>query len=354
MNKRLIAFGALSLVLTANAAVMPNGQPFQVNIPNLQSGVIFNLTGLYLRPSNNQLDYVVKENGSFLVNPISYDTYAVKPGYGFGFRLGMGYVFPNSGNDLQVSYTHFNHSYTNSAVTQYRGGGPGVPVAKFLGYLAGPERFDQAMGQANFTYDQGSLTVGQYVNFGSRLTTRFFGGFSYVELTSDLNKRVSSSFVTTYDDFSALTNQSKLNGFGPTVGINTSYKITNHFGLEGEIASTLYIGKLKASGVYSEGDSPNLQLGQFTFNLPTDSVNRVVPGLESKLGLHYTFAFNRTSYLNVAAGYQVTHLFNAIDRIVPFGQEGRTNAPPMINAVTRQTSDFGMNGPYLSLTLKVG
>ncbi len=346
MKKLTLGIAAVGLAASLGAyAALPTGAaPFQINIPNLKSGFMFNLTGMYARATNSDLDYAVVAD-STITNVVNANVYSVKPKYGFGFKIGVGYVFPNSGNDLQLAYTHFNKSDSNSA---------SAAAGQFLGpidfpFLFGPIAADEsasANGSADFKYNAFDIDVGQYVNVGTRLQMRFFGGFRYASIDDNFNSVYTFAEPANPGNNASLgvNFSSDMVGFGPRFGVDSTYHIGNCFGVVVNISSALLVSRIKTGtqAVVNGALSPQVLNTPFTVNLRGDDVNRIVPNLEGKLGLDYSFPFN-SSVFSVEAGYQVSHYFNAIDRV---------SAGSGLH-VYRKTTGFGIDGPYLSLNLKV-
>ena len=353
MNKVILGIAAIGLSSSlAVAAAQPTetAASFQINIPNLKSGMLFNLTGMYLRPTNNDLDYVA------VIKPTVDSTtnvhlYSVKPGHRLGFRIGMGYIFPNSGNDVQVSWTHFNMSKSASIGINTTGTMFGSSEVPRLFFIGPPER-GAADGHVHFKYNVGDLNVGQYVT-GTRLQARFFAGLRYASISRDFDRSMLDAEKVPIGSIQAygatLIDHSEFQGVGPRFGVASRYRITNCFGLVGQVAASVLAGKISA-------EHQNAFIVFFT-NGPAesatsvnhiDTVHRVVPEFDGKLGLDYTYAYN-TSIFDITAGYQVTHYINAIDRF-------RTNTvndegDPL--TFSHKTSSIGFSGPYLSLNLKV-
>src|SRR5476651_1347833 len=119
-----LAVVGLAASLGAYAAVPTGAAPFQVVVPNLKSGIDFTLEGLYVQSNASGLDYattVVGPTGGS--TSTSTNVSSVNPRYNWGFLIGLGYVFPDSGNDVQVNWTHFSHSHSDSFSA-----GPGTDV----------------------------------------------------------------------------------------------------------------------------------------------------------------------------------------------------------------------------------
>ena len=148
------------------------------------------------------------------------------------------------------------------------------------------------------------------------------------------------------------TLNSKFTGVGPRFGLDTSYHLGNCFGVVGHVAGALLVGNTK-----NDNSQQNFALAitptpgtVFTsqVNTSSDSVTRVVPALDAKLGLDYTYIFENQSMLSLEAGYQWTQYIDAVDRL-----SNTAVAGVGVGAVTRTTSSIGFDGPYLTLNWKV-
>ena len=358
MKKLTLGIAALGLgaSLAATAALPTGASPFAINIPTLKSGLIFNLTGLYLRPTNEDLDYASftpKNAGSN--NTTNIRIYSVKPDYAFGFHIGLGYVFPNSGNDVQVGWTHLNTSDSDS--THFKTDGEFGPIEIPNAFDSAVSTGGTASGDLRIKYNALDLDVGQYVNVGTRLTMRMFAGIRYASITRGLDQhfesvgsdgKVSGGGVTASKALD-IDFHSDMHGVGPMFGMDSSYHVTNCFGFVGNVSTALLVSRIKNNTLYTlTDDSTPADVAKFA--LHSDTLDRVVPMVEGKLGADYSHVFNG-SIFSIAAGYQVTHYFNAIDRIAL--QDTTNFEPGGGGSILRKTSSLGLDGPYLSLTLKV-
>jgi len=318
----LVAAGFAASSLGAYAAVPTGAAPFQVVVPNLKSGIELTLEGLYVQPTNSDLVYSYFSNTSG--NTATTNTSSVKPDYAFGFRTGFGYIFPNSGNDVQVNWTHFDHS-TNASTSIAN------PAFSII-----PASTSTNSADASFKYDAVDLDVGQYLSIGTRLQTRLFVGVRGAQLKNDVTYTQSNSLAPAYPNVQTTT--SKFTGIGPRMGVDTSYHVGNCFGIVAHFATALLVGNVDSNTTVSE--SGNSRISNFT----TDTQTRVVPAFDAKLGVDYSIPFkNNASSLSIEAGYQVTQYVDAIDRIHALEQSTSTTT----------TSSVGFNGPYLSLNFKV-
>lgn len=373
MKKLVLATAVLTASLGAYAALPTSAAPFTLEIPNLKAGLEITLEGLLLQPSNSNLDYVGVDSaavsGLFDAGPLSIATAqqvnSNDPGYDFGFRVGLGYVFANSGNDIQLNWTHFDNSYDSTTV-----GGPnsvlltqsGIPLVN-LAFLGIPTPLTTATSNLDVKMDAVDLDVGQYVNVGTRLQMRFFGGLRAARVEQNITNsygavydiaNVSNNALNTASYSESDVSNSKFTGIGPRFGVDSSYHVWDCFGIVAHVAASLLVGQVdtttNGSATISIDPNPSADILPVSLSGGTnvDNQNRVVPVLDAKLGLDYTFEFQNRSSLSIEAGWQVTQYIDAVDQyqnnIGNFGGLGNNQ---------QTTSSIGFQGPYLSLNFNV-
>ncbi|MFT3741833.1 MAG: Lpg1974 family pore-forming outer membrane protein [Gammaproteobacteria bacterium] len=371
----VLAAAGLSASLGAYAAVPTDTTPFGVNIPNLKGGIEVTLEGLYLRPTDENLDYAQVNTTAFDFSGFPFNTSvvtdrdlkSVNPNYDFAFRIGLGYVFPDSGNDVQLNWLHFDHSNDSSTSTN-----PGDVLVTAIGIplINPPVNIFGITGDVGATSDVDSkldtvnLDVGQYVNFGTRLQTRFFGGLQFSRVEQDTHNTYSAfytdnlippaTFSFTEDD----DLDSKFTGVGPRFGVDTSYNIWNCFGLAAHVSGALLVGKLNdtdqdtnLNAILSFPTGGGTTVLNFNDNIDTDTNDndwRVVPTFDAKLGLNYTWLFQNQSALTLEAGYQVTRFFDVVDTY-----QVNNSGLGVLTGIDRETTNVGYDGPFLSLNYKM-
>lgn len=378
--KKFLVLAGLTASLGAYAAVPTDAQPFQVVVPNLKSGIEVTLEGLLLRPSNSDLDYVTVTQPTLTTTggglPIVFNNSQsisqTSPNFNFGFRVGLGYIFPDSGNDVQLNWTHFNHSDDDTTTA-----GPGQALLTDLGtplinletslvigdIVIANNEVPTATSSADFKYDAVDLDAGQYIDVGTRLRMRLFGGLRFARVESDRSDNYSASYnvfgpdeddpddqeligTLLYNESDTL--DSKFSGVGPRMGIDTSYHLGNCFGVIGHFAGALLVGNTKtttnSATQLSFDPTPGVLFEGTQSTSSENNETRVVPAFDAKLGLDYTYIFANQSMLSLELGYQWTQYIDAVDRL---------NANIIPGVISRSTSSVGFDGPYLTLNWKV-
>jgi Legionella pneumophila major outer membrane protein precursor len=314
-----------------------------VHVPYFDGGLTFGLAGLYLRSSTSEfLDYALISQYDDSNDRLSSAYRGVNPDHHLGYRVNIGYVFPGTGNDVNLSYTNYNNDKNDST--------------KGLNLFATelPERFLEANAKAKFKYQAVDLDFGQHINIGCNTQIRFFGGLRYADLESRFNTdydvipEVSEPELDHIDLHT--TQKSEFHGIGPRFGVDTRYRLGHGFGVVGQLATALLVGESNNDHydydlVAHYKDDYDIKKG-ITYKF--DDQTRVVPNLAAKLGLDYSYRFQNCNHTKVTleAGYQVDHYFNSIDRL-------SVNAAQPEIRTTRSTIDTSFEGPYLGIQIHI-
>ena len=393
----LAAIGLSATAFNASAAVQQAHLPHPVSglstgsatfltVPQLQGGLVAGITGLYLQPNadNADLSYarIVSSGGTSQIA-------VVKPGFDFGYGANLGYIFPNTGNDINLSFWHLNTS--NSSNANAPAGGKLIPssfpITNTLLVVS------QTNAKVGFRINQVDLIAGQYVNVGSRLQLHPFAGLRYAGIKRTSNSNYSGAVASntsvfqvttgvsassTFSGLSAsaiVSESSDFDGVGPIAGMNFNLPIARGFGAQGEFSGALLFGNVDSklqSGVNTGAGQtilviptfPNTTINfvpgtaQFSF---TSNTRRVIPNLDASLGAYYRFAFQNQSDVTLGINYQVAEYWNAVDQLkstVSFNYLGSVvlgsinNFVPafIAGSVTSQTANLFVQGISATLT----
>lgn len=370
----VLAITGLTASLGAYATVPTTAAPFQLIIPNLESGFEFYASGFYLQPSSNDLNYAIVGNSNANLGVPNTST-AIQgniltndPSFGLGFTLGIGYIFANSGNDIQVSWTSYNHATDDSFFTepgQFLSSGTSFNEFNYAGvYTIGPNTFTvveylNAGSAINNKLNTIDVDMGQFLDIGTRLRMRMFAGLRAAQVEQDIQN--------TYHDMTdvAITNavgtslahfhhkddlketfNSRFQGLGPLMGIKTSYNVWNCFGVTALVDAAMLVGKVDTStnswqriNLIDNATNTSIFPEIFPVNIYSqndDNIWRVVPAVDAKLGLNYSYIFRNRSAITLEAGYQSSYYLDAVDKVEPFTDN-------------RNTSSIAYSGPYASL-----
>lgn len=359
----IIAIASLSTSAFALFLPSPDLEYFQdhiVSVPNLDGGFYLTAGGFYLRTLNSDLSYQTITGNTVLGGtladlPLLGGIKTIEPGEEWGYLIGVGYTFPNTGNDIGVDWFHFDTN-TIKAPTTFTIGAFNTVPGQFI--------LTESNAQTSFRTDVVNLKWGQFVNVGNRILFHPFAGVSYGDFRREFDTQVAWALIgpegVTNNSVSFVQQKinSEFEGIGPTAGIDSHYVLGFDLGLVANVAGSLLIGNTRTNGAYTQaGDAETLPPFIFLVNTPSHSLVRVVPALDAKFGLDFSHRIYN-SRLTLEAGYRIDHYFNVFERI---NQDAATSqvlngfpspvfsifiVPPLLS----KTSDLGFNGPYASLT----
>ena len=357
-KKRLKIASVLSIALSATAAHADGAavdNNIKVFVPNLKPAYEVNLGVLWLKPGASNLNYVILNNELPIQSPMWYEQ-ELTPSYTAAFDLGIRRIFPNSGADLSLDWTHLYSSTSETTVAPND--------TYFLGpdFEIGPDGLSirQANGNVKFRYDIVNLDAGQYVNFGERVRVRFFGGLS----TGSLKEQVTSTYSGNVTGggfpgpFSTTQRvSSEFFGIGPRLGLSGNVYAGYGFSVSGEAAASALIGSIDSLSTYSSSSQELLSLYGQNVNyqkIKDQAVYQVVPGFSAKFAVDYMYAYNANTLLAVAAGYQAAVYMNAISQYTPatlVDGEGIQTGGIFVETMSHRLSNYTVQGPFLNFTL---
>lgn len=318
-----------------------------VTIPVLQGGLDFTLGGLWLKPTSSNVEYVsssVTPAPVGGVTSVSNDFESVHPQYTWGFLLGMGYIFPNTANDVRINWMHLHDDGDSDSSTFT---GPDLVVFPLAGEPSDTLTADDvatAEGEVVYDFDAVDLTFGQYINIGRRLQTRLFTGLRWARLTNELSASYSYPTDLEADETvnQSVDSDSTFNGIGPVFGIEANYMVGYNIGISGYLDAALLVGRLSLDQNLSVTTfDDGVFDGTTNTDFDHDNLSVVTPAWDARLGVNYTYFMGNGSAFRFEIGYQVSKYIDII-QTADF-----TTTPGS------ETINFGLNGLYLQGTLKV-
>ncbi|WP_133136101.1 Lpg1974 family pore-forming outer membrane protein [Legionella rowbothamii] len=234
--------------------------------------------------------------------------------WSWGFQLEGSYHF-NSGNDFTLTWYHLDSSAHD--------------------ILLNPLLFSaiDVFSKEKVKWDAVNGELGQFVDFSANKKMRFHGGFQFARIkpTTDVDvTKLAVSGTPVTENFQVV---SVYNGFGPRTGLDMAYEFGNGFGVYAKGAAAVLVGtaKFNDDGFHSVSGSivPGGTVTPFRF-----STTALVPELEAKLGVNYTYAMAQGD-ITLDAGYMWFNYFSPNRQVSP--------------ALIAERSDFGASGPYFGL-----
>lgn len=293
LKKTALAVLALGSSAVFAGTMGPVCTPGSVTVPCERTAWDFGVQALYLQVTGD--DYhneATLADGSTRFQDFDQD-------WDWGFKLEGSYHF-NTGNDININWYHFNQDNTITF-------DPGVAGGVLLSDTVEPR------------WDAVNFEFGQHVDFGEQKNIRFHGGAQYARVKREFN---TNSSVT---GLSLVSGETSFNGFGPRVGMDMSFDLGNGFAIYGNGASALLVGDSKFSNNFAVASSSS-----------SGSRTQVVPELEAKLGVTYTYAMAQGD-LSLDAGWMWVNYWDVHHNI----QTGS------LGFHINNETNFAVNGPYI-------
>jgi Legionella pneumophila major outer membrane protein precursor. len=351
MGKYMSNIKRLSLALVALGLSAPAFADSTVLVPSQHGGFKVGIDALYLRPTNSHLDYatVVTTPANFLAG---YDhSRSIQPSFDWGVYAQIGYLFPCTGNDLTLGYTYLSSNENDSLVapTPTINGSVatsnGVVTVVPLSFIA-QNGFGGVEAKESFTLNVVDLEGGQRFTTGS-YDMRMFAGLRYANINGKQDAAgvpfqlsgVTSGVNTTVSGDQEF--KSQFNGLGPRIGVDARYCLSSGFGLDADLSTSLLAGTVDSDYYANVSTNNGGTITTTHFATKGGSDTRLMPVLEAKLGVDYTYITDCRckSSLVFEAGYQATNYFNTSDK-----------APVDSGSISaRGTSDVAFDGPYLGV-----
>lgn len=374
MRRLIIALASISIFGIAHAALPAGTNPTMVAVPDLSGGYVIGASGYYLKSqaSNNDLDYAYSSHDPFFTQGGAIAT--VDPNNEWGYGLNLGYIFPHSGTDLNLSYFNYDIDQNSRMQTLVNAFPNGTFTTPFSGvnlaqYLSVFFPFEQQSGMTNISGEvddqisQVDLTLGQYFGVGCRLTLHPNLGLRFLSLERDLITLANLGLINPGQTFAGerVNESSDFMGIGPVLGLDANYYVTRGIGIAGHVNSGLALGsidsltKINADFIIYDTEGELSFLNSFFVTDKSNDTNRIVPFIDGKVGANYSWVLNnkQNSDISIEAGWYAANYFNATDRIVDKITVVQAGQPPQImQSQKRVSADLGLSGPYISVQFR--
>jgi hypothetical protein len=257
---------------------------------------------------------------------------------------------------VKLDWLHFNSKNSAAATSS-----PNTSVGP--SYYYGPAEQlllnTRANSTVKFNVDDGNLVFGHLVNLSENIQLEPFIGVSAVYLKEEITNNYSGSDPVYGPYTHAVYGKSTFTGFGPRIGFDASYFITNHFAITADIAGSLLAGALKYSTDFTSwtaytGDSIHNSTPANT-SMANQNLNRIVPKMDAKIAVLDKFPFYKSdTKLTLQAGYMYAAYLNAINQVLPttlVPASWEAGSVAIINQ-TQQQSNIDLRGLFASLSWK--
>jgi opacity protein-like surface antigen len=326
MKRTILAAAVLAMGISsvATAGMYTPCTSHPVTIPCEKRGWHLLVEGLYIQPTNDDLEYFEDRDG---VTP--YTRYAVRPKHRFGFRVEGGYHF-DSGSDLTLNYMHFDKTYHD----YYLGSDQSVDV-------------ETADAHAKFDVDIVNLEFGQHYDVGDNGDLRLHFGAQYGQLDTHLmisqeryiNEEGSLILQEPFEHGKYL---SKFTGVGPRAGIDWYYHLPHGFDIVSRAAGSILIGEFKNE--WRRTTSTQQSPGWIPF-IERNTRRSLIPTAEGKAGLRWTYLGQNMAVM-LEGGWHVMGIFQSIHHL-----GGNPNVNLLPPRPQQNISNYGHQGLYFNVSV---
>lgn len=351
-NKKMTL--AVMFALSCYASASASGSYIDKDIKTSSLGG--SITGLFLQPSANNLQYAVYTTPLPLSAPNWYPK-AVKPTYRPSFDLELDYHFSNHADQIALDWLHFN-SNTNA---HFAAKEPTTSIGPT--YYFGPaEQFllnTSADSSVKFIVDDVNLVAKHLITVSKPIQVEPFLGVNIVYLKEHITNNYAGADPV-YGPYTHSTYiESHYTGFGPRVGLDARYFASAHYGINAMAGASILVGSLTSSTNfrswtgYNSGNLEHNNIPAYT-TLSNQNQTTIIPKLDAKIGLFYTMPLSSGAHVCAQAGYMFTAYINAINQVLPstlVPGSWEAGSVATVNQAQQQ-SNLSLNGPYLSLVWK--
>lgn len=343
--------------------------------PNLPGGFYFGFSGLSLKPTETNIgqatdswQFLESDDPSDLV--FRAEDRPFKPSSDWAWGAKVGYDLPCSSLNIEADYLHFNNK-THAVNTTDDGDPMSVSFASLFSTNAlfpidDPDVTSilslRSDAHLRYKLDQFDLKIGKqfFESCGPfKLQASIGARYAYLDHALTFNSPLSLRVIV--DDLPPLITEgaaigavkSHFKGIGPLGSLDLRYAFGRcGIGVVGHFDTGLLIGDTYASSfvtlVSTVVDPIVGPTTAVTNRFTRPSLKHVVPNLDAKLGLDYTFCFCNKSSLTVEVGYSAYRYWDAFNIIR--GDISSTVDVPAQKITAIETNNFSVNGPYAEVS----
>lgn len=337
MKRTLANLIPLTLLISATSLASAPPEP---EMPVVEKDrFVIGVEAHFFRPSQTDLGYAtgITNEGQTSTAKVEF----LNPDFEFsGGRVFASYMFTND-NDIQISWMHEGQSDSDRFINEDVSTVFGVDDFQgFYGEVAPRiilDNVDVIKLKKKVDVDVFDLDLGH--NFhDENYMIRIFAGLRYASIDDTLTMELFNEG----DDSGRLIVSSKgrshMRGIGPRGGFDARYRLMDHVSITGHAAVALLKGCIEAKTIINVPD-------EFTATGKTDTIERLVPNVDARLGLAVDFMFDGGWGVVIEGGFHADHFFDGSTII---GGEPSFNGATVTKTVNRDVSEYG---PYLGVSI---
>jgi len=269
-------------------------------------GIGASFEAIYMRPSRDDLDYVVSDDKRTGNIQGSYKT--VNPDYSGGARLGLSYTF-DSGTAVRAQYTMLDTS--DSDFTERTGVNDLWGTWLHANAIIDDNDVTSAEMQYDFDMDVFDLSARKTFDVGRDFGLGIEAGLRYAHLTQDIEINYRQDITPAAFRRVDVNSSNDFTGWGPRAGMDLDWRMGKGFSLFGSLAGSLLLGDFDLS--LKEHDWPVGAInGSRRVDVDKTEKNRMVPVVEMRAGLGYAYQLENGMSVGAKVGYEWQNWFNMV------------------------------------------
>jgi hypothetical protein len=313
--------------------------------PKVKEGADIFITGeaTFMKAHENGLEYAFESNNDAACPALDMFGKHPKHDFEWGFKVGLGYVFPHDGWDLYVNYTRFNgHSRTCHecpACSCFC-----APELFYPTYLVPCEtqpcpNVTDACGKWKLRLNRLDVELGREFFVSKWLTLRPFMGFSGVIITQHFNVQYEGgNYVPVGFQYNHKM-RDQFRGGGVRGGLNTQWDLMKDWSIYGNLALNVLYGVFHVNtNSFSENTTTLIETPLYKVS------NHFLvcrPVLDLGIGLQWEHAFADDSFfMSLHAGWE-HHYYWEQNQFLRFFNTGGTGVDTCSGAVAAYTENNG-------------
>ena len=298
-------------------------------------GFTLSAEAVFLRPTRSGLDFVVKDK--YRTGNIRGKVVEIEPDYQLNGRFGVGYDF-GSGTEIGVKFSAINSDESKSVTRPSTG-------MDLWGLWLHPNSViddnDVTRAKARYNFEHYLVDVGlkQKLDIGKRFGLSLEAGMRYASMNQDMDIVYIQDVTSTLNRSVYIDNYNKFSGWGPRLGTSLDWRVGYGFNLFGSIAGSVLVGDFDLK--YREHDyAVGATVGTRRVDIKQELHSRVIPVLETKVGVGYSYKLKNGLAFGANAGYEWQNWFNMVT-----AQRFSDDVDNQI--VSTDTTDIGLDGFFV-------
>lgn len=297
-----------------------------------KAGLSASFEALHMRPSRTGLDFVIVDGDTDQYPEGGFGS--VEPDFNGGWRLGLDYDF-GSGTFIGTRYMSFD-SEDSDSFTRPEGGA-------LWGTWLHPNSIidDNDVTDASASYDFSQETfdvvAGKRFDLGGNAGLDFAAGLRYANVTQEFDIEYHQVVTEELARHDYVTETNEFSGWGPVAGLDASWEAGSGFSFFGAVTGALLVGDFDLS----YHDAWQEVGGSLSERIDLDGTvsNRVVPVVETRLGIGYAGELSNGMLLGARTGYEWQNWFNMV-----VSERFADDVDPQLMSTT--TTDIGLDGYF--------